>query len=160
MNHQFTIYRFMYRYGRQIIADLSEEQMKTPAFTGANPPSWIIGHLTVSADYGLKIMGQPMLAGKNWHVMFGPGSSPMKHLDKHPNRAELLAAYEAGHDAVLAALPNVNMEAMKAPSFFEPLLKDLPTLGDLLTHLVTSHEGFHVAQLSACRRAGGMSPLF
>lgn len=160
MHHQLTIYRFMYRYGRQIIADLSEEQMKTPAFAGANPPSWIIGHLTVSADYALKIMGQPTLVAKNWHVMFGPGSSPMKHLDKHPGRAELLAAYEAGHEAVLTALPNVELEAMKAPSFFEPLIKDLPTMGDLLTHLLTSHEGFHVSQLSACRRAGGLSPLF
>jgi hypothetical protein len=35
-----------------------------------------------------------------------------------------------------------------------------PTAGDLLAHLLTSHEATHVGHLSACRRGRGMPPLF
>ena len=134
--------------------------MKTPTFPGANPPSWIIGHLAMASDFALMVMGQPTRLPKNWMVLFGPGSDPVKHLDKHPSRAELVAAYEAGHEAVLAAIPQVNAARLKEPSPFPPLIEHLPTAGDLLSHLLTSHEGFHNGQLSACRRAGGFGPLF
>lgn len=160
LDHQLTTYRFMYGYGRKLIVDISEAQLKTPAFPGANPPSWIIGHLAVSTDFILKLAGQSTLLPKTWMVLFGPGSDPHKHLDKHPNRTELVAAYEAGHEAVFVAVPKMDMEKLKEPSPFQPLIKELPTAGDLLTHLLTSHEGFHVAQLSACRRSTGLSPLF
>ncbi len=36
---------------------------------------------------------------------------------------------------------------------------NLKTLGDLGAHLMATHESFHVAQLSACRRHKGKGPL-
>ncbi len=36
----------------------------------------------------------------------------------------------------------------------------LVTVGDVLSHLLSSHFAFHIAQLSAWRRAAGHSALF
>ncbi len=158
--HQLTIYRFMYSYGKKLLADIDDAQFKTPAFPGSNPPSWIVGHLAIAADFALMVLGQPTLLPKTWMVLFGPGSDPLKYLDKHPNRADLIAAYEAGHEAVIAAMRHADPVKLAGPSPFKPLIEQLPTAGDLLTHLLTSHEGFHVAQLSGCRRGAGLGPLF
>lgn len=158
--NQLTVYRFMYGYGKKLLADIPEAQFKSGAFAGGNPPSWIVGHLTVSTDFILMILGQPTLLPKTWMVLFGPGSDPVKYLDKHPSRDELLAAYDAGHEAAIAAMKHADPAKLAGPSPFKPLIEQLPTAGDLLTHLLTSHEGFHVAQLSGCRRGAGLGPLF
>lgn len=158
--HEVTVYRFMHHYGRKLLADVSEAQFKTPAFAGGNPPSWIVGHLTVSADFILGVLGKPRLLPKSWMVLFGPGSDPFKHLDRHPDHATLIAAYEAGHQAVFEAMKDADASKLSGPSPFEPLKEMLPTAGDLLAHLLTSHEAFHISQLSACRRSTGNSPLF
>lgn len=158
--HALTIYRFCDGYEKKILADLTEELYKTPAFPGGNPPSWIIGHLAVAADFILMVLGKPTLCPKSWMVMFGPGSDPHKHLDKHPSLAELTAALATGHAAAIEAVPHSDATKMAGPSPFKPLIDVLPTAGDLLTHLLTSHESFHLSQLSACRRAGGFAPLF
>jgi hypothetical protein len=159
-HRELTIYRFLTNYEQQVLADITEEQFKTPAFPGSNPPSWIVGHLAIAADFALMLLGKPTLCPKTWMVMFGPGSDPLKHLDKHPSKSELVAALDAGHAAVLSALPEANVEELKKPSPFQPLIKHLPTAGELLAHLLTSHESGHLSQLSACRRAGGHNPLF
>lgn len=155
-----TIYRFADGYEKKILADMKEDRFKTPAFPGGNPPSWIVGHLAVASDFILMVLGKPTLCPKNWMVLFGPGSDPVKHLDKHPGMAELVAALQRGHDAVFAAMPEADPVKLAGPSPFKPLIDVLPTAGDLLVHLLTSHESFHLSQLSACRRAGGFSPLF
>lgn len=160
LQHALTVYRFQYGYGTKVIADISESQFKTPVFPGANPPSWIVGHLAIASDFVLMVLGKPTLLPKNWMVLFGPGSDPVKYLEKHPSRAELIAAYERGHQAVFKEVPEADASKLTGPSPFKPLINELPTAGDLLVHLLTSHEAFHVSQLSACRRSGGFAPLF
>jgi len=41
------------------------------------------------------------------------------------------------------------------------ILKETPirTNGDLLAHLMSTHQSFHLAQLSACRRKAGKGPI-
>ena len=59
------------------------------------------------------------------------------------------------------AAANADAEALAAPNEIE-LLEGSPlvTRGDLLSHLLTTHFSFHVAQLSAWRRAAGHAHLF
>jgi hypothetical protein len=159
-DHQLTIFRFQYGYGQKLLADIPDSEFKKPVFPGANPPSWIVGHLAVAVDFVPMLLGQPTLCPKNWVVMFGPASDPMKYLEKHPSRAELMAAYVKGHDYVFEVMKHADPVKLKEPSPFKPLINELPTAGDLLTHLITSHEAFHVSQLSACRRVAGFGPLF
>lgn len=160
LQHALTVYKFLDGYERKLLADLGNEAMSEPAFPGGNPPAWIVGHLALASDFALGILGQPALCPKTWLVMFGPGSDPAKHRERHPTKAALVAALERGHAAVVAAVPNFDPAKLAEPSPFEPLRHVLPTAGDLLIHLMTSHESFHVSQLSACRRARGLGPVF
>ncbi len=56
--------------------------------------------------------------------------------------------------------PTPTPEVLDAPHAIE-LLKTtvLKTNGDVLAHLMTTHESFHLAQLSACRRKAGKGPV-
>lgn len=157
---ELTIYRFLTGYEKKLLADISEEQMKQPPFPGGNPPSWIIGHLALSTDFVLMVLDKPRLCPRNWNVLFGPGSNPMKYLEKHPTKEELVAALDAGHQAVFQEVPKADPALLSKTNPFEPLREYMPTAGDLITHLLTSHESFHLSQLSACRRATGFTPLF
>ena len=40
------------------------------------------------------------------------------------------------------------------------LLRHLPTVGDLLAHLLTTHSAYHLGQLSTWRRAAGLPEVF
>lgn len=159
-DHDLRIYAFLQGYVLQIAQDLDEAAMKTPAYPGGNPPTWIIGHLSMVSDFGLRLLGQETRLPRTWGVLFGPGSKPMEHLDRHPPKAELLEAYTQGHAALEAAVRAADPEKFSVPNPFQPLAGVLPTLGTMLAHLLTSHESFHVSQLSACRRAKGLPPLF
>jgi DinB superfamily len=157
---ELRIYAFLLGYEQKLLADLPDEAMRTPVTPQGHPPSWIVGHLAVVADFGLGMLGRPALCPKAWMVMFGPGSKPAEHLNRHPPKAELVAALERGHEHFSAAAKDADPAKLAGPSPFEPLRHALPTAGDLLAHLLTSHEAGHVAQLSACRRGRGLPPLF
>ncbi|HMO37623.1 MAG TPA: hypothetical protein PKA06_16405, partial [Gemmatales bacterium] len=86
-----------------------------------------MGHLAIAADFVPLVLGLPVLLPRNWSVLFGPGSDPHKYLEKHPERAALIAAYDAGHAYVEKILLEVEPEKLKQPSPFEPLLQHLPT---------------------------------
>lgn len=157
---ELKIYRFLHGYEQKLLADLPAAEMARPAFPGGNPPSWIVGHLAVVADFALMLLGQATLCPKTWMVLFGPGSSPEQHLGRHPGKDELVDALDRGHAAVFAAVPQADPKLLEQPSPFEPLRDPLPTAADLLAHLLTSHEAAHASQLSACRRRQGHGPLF
>lgn len=155
-----TVYQFMLGMAKTLAADIDDDHMLTPPFAGANSPLWILGHLAVVADYAGKMLGQERQCPREWHAMFAPGSKPANLQEPLPSKAELLSALENGHRRVIAAIESVTPEQLNQPQPFE-MLKPLPlkTVGDVLVHMMTSHEGFHLAQLSACRRKLGKGPL-
>lgn len=157
---ELTLYRFMWNYLKTLAADLEEDQMGVSPFPGANPPVWILGHLAICTDSAGRILGLPRECPKEWHAMFAPGTNPADVKPPYPSKADLVAAIGHGHRRVSEAMPNASPEVLNQPHNI-PLLKptNLETLGDVLAHLMTTHEAFHVAQLSACRRKTGKGPV-
>jgi uncharacterized damage-inducible protein DinB len=92
--------------------------------------------------------------------MFAPGSKPQALQPPLPTKAELMEALEKGHQRVIEAAPNASADVLNQPHAVE-LLKTtvLKTNGDVLAHLMCTHESFHIAQLSACRRKSGKGPV-
>jgi hypothetical protein len=155
-----TLYKFNRNYLQLLAGDIDESAMQSTPFPGANPPIWIIGHLTISTDYAGKILGQERACPRRWHAMFGPGSNPAALEPPLPTKAELMEAFEAGYNRVVEALPNASAEVLDAPHAIELLRPTaLKTNGDVLGHLLTTHHSFHLAQLSACRRHAGKPPV-
>lgn len=156
-----TVYEFMLGMCRTLAADIDDDHLLTPPFAGANPPLWILGHLAVVTDYAGKMLGAERQCPREWHVMFGPGSKPGNMQEPLPTKDELLSAIAKGHARVVSALEKATPETLAQPQPYD-LLKptNMKTVGDVLVHMMTSHEGFHLAQLSACRRKLGRPPLF
>ena len=158
--HQQTLFEFQLNYIKLLSADLDDADLGQSPFPGANPPVWILGHLAVCTDYAARILGQKPECPREWHQCFAPGTNPAAVPQPYPSKADLLTALENGHRRVVAALAEADPEPLNQPHAIE-LLKatNLKTNGDVLSHLMCSHPAFHVAQLSACRRAKGKPPV-
>ena len=158
-----TLYNFTLSMCERLMADISQEEMEIQPTTGVNTPAWILGHLAICTDFALNLLGQPMRLPKSWHAEFGPGSSPLPQQPPYPTREELLAALRDGHSAVVAALSNADEKVLAGPNPLTAmpfLVETLPTAGDLLAHLLSTHEAAHLGHLSNWRRQMGRPPLF
>jgi hypothetical protein len=160
LERQLTLYKFNLHYLRLLAGDLDEASMNVAPFEGANPPVWILGHLAVATDFAGKILGLPRACPREWHVKFAPGSKSSAVEPPLPTKDELMAAIENGHKRVVEAAPSASAEVLDAPHAIELLRPTvLKTNGDVLAHLMCTHESFHIAQLSACRRKNGKGPV-
>ncbi len=153
---ELTLYQFTLNHLRLLAADIDDAQLHVPPFEGANPPVWILGHLAVATDYAGRILGLEPQCPKPWHAQFGPGSKPAELKSPLPGKAELVTAIERGNRRVSEAVPKASADVLSQPHSVEILKPtNLKTLGDVLAHLMTTHQAFHVAQLSMCRRKSG-----
>ena len=157
-----TLYRFTLASCEALTADIPQEHMEHQPTPGVNPPAWILGHLAICTDFALELMGQPKRLPEEWHAEFAPRSKPLSEHHPYPDREELLIALREGHEAVAAALLQVTPEQLAAPNPLPMkfLQQTLPTVGDLLAHLVSTHEAAHLGHLSNWRRQMGKPPLF
>jgi hypothetical protein len=143
---------------RKLVADVDDAAMTLQPVAGMNHPAWIIGHLAWASDRGAELMNlKPRLPGE-WAGRFGTGSTPVPEHNAYPEKTALVEALEEVHTRFAAALPAVPSESYNSP-MPENLRAIVPTVGDALIHLATSHEALHIGQLSAWRRARGLPPI-
>ncbi len=122
---------------------------------GVNHPAWIVGHLAFAADVGLKVSGVPTVCPAGWDATFGIGSVPASDPGAYPPKAELLALYDLTHERLTAAAPHADPAVLASPQPLDFLRPHMQTMGDLLSHILSSHEAFHLGQLSTWRRVLG-----
>lgn len=153
------LYANMLHYGKLLTADLNDGQLLLQPLPGINTPMWVLGHLAVVSDQGLEVLGQPKVCPEAWHQAFTTGTKPDAGPQPQPSKAELLAALERGHDLLTRAARNASPAALDSPNPVPFLRTPYPTVADLLAHLMTTHEGIHLGQLSAWRRLMGLPPV-
>ena len=154
-NHKLRLFANNLDYAQRLSADLSESDLRHQPAPGVNPPLWILGHLAICTDYGLELMGHAKRCPKSWHVVFGPGSQPDGAPTAVPTKAELMNHLVEGHAAMVGAFPEASPEIWTKPNPVDFLVSRLPTVGDLMAHLLTTHEAMHLGQFSAWRRVTG-----
>ena len=155
-----TLYAFNHGYCESLLADISEKEMITQPTPGVNTPAWLLGHLAICTDSALGLMEREKRLPKTWRVYFGPGTAPTPGERTWPSKQELWDAYSVGHEAVDAASHTVPVELLAQPNPLDFLSASLPTVGDLLAHLMATHESMHLGHLSNWRRQTGRPPLF
>jgi hypothetical protein len=158
LEYERSAYAWVLDYARKLADGIAEADMAVQPAPGMNTPLWILGHLAIVADYAAKLLGEPRECPRPWHVAFGPGSKPDTVPEPAPTKAELLAALESQHARISAAAARVDAERLRQPHPFElaPLKAAFPTVGELLTHMMTTHPAMHLGQLSAWRRLRGL----
>ncbi|HET6426292.1 MAG TPA: DinB family protein [Planctomycetaceae bacterium] len=151
--------RFMLDYLERIIAEMTPDDLRR-ANGSANPPGWILGHLAIVADFAGPMLKRPRQCPAAWHKAFGPGSDPHAELPQQ-TAAEWAQTIRNNYEGILAVLPTADDAELAQPHGSSLLANTkIETMGQLLSHLLTTHLATHIGQLSAWRRSQGFLPLF
>jgi hypothetical protein len=145
----------------QVSADIPASQVFEPSPGHGHTPVWIVGHLIVTGEFGQRLLGGRVSHPK-WLRTFGPGSTDSfaddGTFDFQEMRSVLMDQYR---ELRRLAVEFQDVESLNRPHG-NPIFQDTPvaTVAQLITLLLTSHFGFHLAQLSSTRRSAGHKPLF
>ncbi len=142
-----------------LVKDIPADRIYEPGPGNGHPPVWVLGHLALCAEFGQNHCGGS-LTHPEWMEAFGPGSSDQMEDTGQFSKDELVAGVVEGYPLFAELARNADSETLSKPHGV-PLLEATPlnTVGDLVSHLLTSHFAFHLAQLSGWRRAAGHAPL-
>lgn len=146
-------------YLKTIAADLNDGDLTTLTESTGKTPQWILGHLRVVAEFGCKLLGSEPACGDDWFAAFGPGSQPGDNAPAFTVES-ILADIEQGYSRLLEMTKAASNEVLEQKHGFEPLEPAISTKRDLMSHLLTTHITYHLAQLSACRQSKGLAPVF
>jgi len=156
-----TLFRFMFGYLQRLMADLDDRELATPVAGAVNPPAYVLGHLAISNDFTLQLLGQPTVCPAAWHEAFGPGKTPSTMGIELPTKQVLLDTIQLGQEQICEAVKTATAEAMAKPQTFSFFAgTPIKTVGDCVALLMTTHFSTHIGQLSLMRRLLGRPPLF
>lgn len=142
-------------YGRDLIADLSDEQMiGQPSPVAMNHPAWVISHLNAYLPI-IQAVAEEQPFEDPQHHPFGMHSKPEMDASVYATREKLMNEFVDGHRAVTERLQGKDDAFLAHPVPLERWVSRMPTVGLLLTHLMVRHESVHLGQVSAWRRASG-----
>lgn len=161
MERELRLYDFLFGYAQRLTADLPDARFCEQPAEGVNHPAWLLGHLCISNDYVLGLLGKNPQCNGEWHDQFGAGSRPGAVREDFPSKEALWNRFRDGSAAVKLVAAEASPAVLARPN---PLEVDgpqqgLPTLGDLVAHLMTTHLALHLGQLSAWRRMTGFPPV-
>ena len=153
-------YRFNLDRARTLVRDLSDEETVRQPHGVVNHPAWTLGHLAQASNQLAIGLGLESTFPAEWKEAFRTGGTPSGDASRFPPKAALLAELAAQHERVARALEGAEPAALDAalarahPN--EGTRQRFPTVGDYAVFLITSHEGSHLGQIAAWRRAMGL----
>jgi hypothetical protein len=150
-------YRLNLDYARKLVADLSDEQLCAQPIEGRvmNHAAFVLGHLAWTSEAGAGLLTTPSARAAELKEQFGMGAKPVADRLQYPSKAELVKSLEDAHAHLITALSEATSEQLAQPAP-ERMRSRFATMGQMVFGLMTSHEGVHLGQLSAWRRALGL----
>ena len=158
IQHVTYLYKFNLGVAGRLVADLTPEQMVLQPSGAVNHPAWTLGHLIMSANGLAMFLGLESQVPEGWDRPFETGGIPSGDAADYPSKDELLTALAAQHERNTGAVLQADPAWFATPHPDEQRRRYFPTVGDLATFLMTSHEASHLGQVSAWRRAAGIGP--
>ena len=155
IQHLLFVYDMNLKRAERLVDDLTGDQMVAQPSGVINHPAWTLGHLGATSDALAGMLGLPSTFPGAWREACRMGSIPSGDAADYPAKRELLAQLRAQHERVAEAVAAVDAERLQQPT--PPRLRErFPTIGDFAAALMTMHEGHHLGQLAAWRRALGL----
>lgn len=149
-------------YGQKLVADLSEIQMiAQPEWLAGPPmnhPAWILSHLNVYLPVIAAVIENREFDDPKGHE-FGMHSAPQGTRGVYATRADLIGTFVEGHARVRDLLESATDAVFDNPVRLERWKPSFGSAAILLPYLMLNHENGHLGQLSAWRRAMGLSPV-
>ena len=145
---------------RDLVADLSDEEMILQPAGVPNHAVWTLGHVIHSCQAIAGELGVRPWLPDDWELHFGYGSSPDEvPAPQHSWKPVLLAALADASGRLRATLLTTDESRLADPLPDEKAREILPTVGDALLQVVSAHTAFHAGQLAVWRRAIGRAPV-
>ncbi len=150
---EIVLFNFVKSYFHKLVADISDESLAEQPMPGVNHPAWIMGHLCIANDYVSQILG-------NEGACSYTNGSPFSHLalklladrESYPSKQELIEEFDLSHARAIVSVKHSTPEQMATPQLSSFYKEELPLVGDLIAHLMTTHPTSHLGQLSTWRR--------
>lgn len=141
---------------RALSADLRDEHAALAPHPHAKTAGWLLGHLAVSGDFLRSRFGRPSLAPREWRGRFAPGTQVSLVPADYPPMDQLRTICLAVYDDLAIAAPGTTTDQLELPNPVEFARAAFPFVGGFAVHLMTSHFGYHLGQLSGWRVAAGL----
>ncbi len=162
MNSQWQTMTRLFDLMRTMAASLAEgipDEHFNVARGESNSPKWITGHLALGMDFGLSTLGAPTKEIPIMMPSYGPGS-PGGSVEDSFSKQELVEHMRRVGDELKAKVATATASQLEQPNETLFLREQLPTAGDLLGHVYTTHIALHSGQLSQIRRELGLPSLY
>jgi hypothetical protein len=144
---------------RDLVADLSDEEMLRQPAGVPNHAAWTIGHVVFSCQEMAAELGVGSWLPADWGTNFGYGSAPGSVDPRYATKPVLLGLLQDAGERLRVALLRIDESTLANPLPDEKAREIMPTIGHALLQVVAAHAAFHAGQLAAWRRAIGRQPV-
>ena len=117
-----------------------------------NHPAWIMSHLNAYLPIMQHLMKGESFPDPKDHT-FGMQSKPQQEASLYASRTELSRTFQEGNEAAAALLKELGEEALNQPVQLQRWQTGMPVSGMALGYIMLAHQGIHLGQISAWRRA-------
>ena len=148
--------KFIFGQSKKWLADLTDDHLALEPIAGIKTAGWLVGHLSVTGDFGRRICGLTSMCPKEWRALFNPGTFPSLDRAVYPPMAELREMAGNVYRDFLASAPAAAAETLAMPNPYTPALGAFPTAGDFAAYLMTGHLAHHLGQLGSWHAAAGL----
>jgi hypothetical protein len=149
--------RFIFSQGKRWMSGLTDEHRALQPIAGVKTAGWLIGHLSVTGDFGRRICGLTPMCSKEWRPLFNPGTFPSLDPSVYPPMTELLDTWVAVYKDFFANAPDATDDILAMPNPYTLAITAFPTSGDFASYLMTGHLGHHMGQLGSWHAAAGLA---
>lgn len=147
-------------YLQKVAADIPADVWCQDGAGHGHCPAWIVGHLGLIGEFGQKLLGGD-LQHPEWLPLLGPGSSGKLEARPEFERDLQLQHLVQAYDELRKLAEHATPQQVARPHGIEIFSNSpIATVGHAVALMLTNHFGFHLAQLSSCRREQGMPAIF
>lgn len=159
MKNELTLNAMMTSMTLEMAESIPDEQFHLLPAGGGNSPNWIMGHLCLGNGFGMQLLGQDPEILKLTGAAYGPGSTPTEDQAALMSKSDLLSHFQSSRADLVDAISKTDAAVFSQPQPTPILAQQLPTIGDFIGHLLTTHLALHTGQLSAWRRSRGLDSV-
>lgn len=148
--------KFIFGQGKRWLADLTDDHLALEPIRGTKTAGWLVGHLSVTGDFGRRICGLSPMCPKEWRALFNPGTFPSLDRGAYPSMTELREMVANVYRDFFTSAPNAPVETLALPNPYTPAIGAFATAGDFAAYLMTGHLAHHFGQLGSWHAAAGL----
>lgn len=135
---------------------------RKPKGVDCSSPAFIIGHLSLYPDKILELIGRGELAkpDERFTKLFEGGAECKDDPNGtiYPSMDEIVTHFRTRYELLIGQLDGIDPALLDQPNPVESRRELLPTLGAMITFLLTGHMMMHLGQISTWRRCMGLGP--